>query len=184
MTRIDRRAFGLAMGGMLLAGCSNGIGNNGAARLDARADATLQYLYSTYPATRELADNASGMLVMPVVTKAGLGFGGSYGRGVLRIGRSSVDYYSAASASAGLQIGAQQYAHVLFFMTDEALAEFRRSPGWAAGANMEYAVKDGGGALRAQTTTSLAPVIAVIFGQAGLLVGATLEGMKYTRIIP
>jgi len=27
-------------------------------------------------------------------------------------------------------------------------------------------------------------VMAVIFGQAGLRVGATLEGVKYTRIIP
>ena len=33
-------------------------------------------------------------------------------------------------------------------------------------------------------STSLAPIIAVIFGQSGLHVGATLEGVKYTRIIP
>ena len=54
----------------------------------------------------------------------------------------------------------------------------------AAGADVEYVFKDQGGNLRAETTTSVAPVIAVIFGQAGLLVGATLEGVKYTRIIP
>ncbi|MEC8197220.1 MAG: twin-arginine translocation pathway signal, partial [Pseudomonadota bacterium] len=34
------------------------------------------------------------------------------------------------------------------------------------------------------TTNLLAPVIAVIFGQAGLKIGATLEGIKYSRIIP
>ena len=69
-------------------------------------------------------------------------------------------------------------------MTEDALMRFRRSPGWAAGADVEYVFKDQGGNIRAETTTSTAPVIAVIFGQAGALVGATLEGVKYTRIIP
>ena len=96
----------------------------------------------------------------------------------------TVDYYSAAKGSVGLQIGANQYAHVLFFMTDGALTEFRRSSGWAAGAGVEYVVVNEGGDISAETTNLLAPVIAVIFGQAGLKIGATLEGIKYTRIIP
>ena len=69
-------------------------------------------------------------------------------------------------------------------MTEESLLDFRRSQGWAAGADIEYAINDQGEVLRAETTTSLAPVIAVVFAQAGLRVGATLEGSKYTRIIP
>jgi lipid-binding SYLF domain-containing protein len=102
----------------------------------------------------------------------------------LRIGGTTVDYYSATRASLGPQLGAQQYAHVLFFMTEQALTEFRTSPGWAAGADLEYVAKDQGGNLSADTTTQLSPVIAVVFGQAGLLVGATLTGTKYSRIIP
>lgn len=184
MTILNRRAALLGLSATTLTACANGIGGDGAARIDARADATVQYMFSRYPGTRNLADSAAGMLVMPVVTKAGLGLGGAYGRGVLRIGQSTVDYYSAAAATAGLQIGAQQYAHVLFFMTEDALGEFRRSSGWAVGANMEYALNDEGQALRAESTTSMAPVIAVVFGQTGLIVGATLEGLKYTRIIP
>lgn len=184
MTILNRRTALLGLSATALSACANGIGSNGAARIDARVDATLAYMLSTYPGTRTLQNNAAGVLVMPVVTEAGLGIGGSYGRGALRIGPSTVDYYSAASASAGFQIGAQQYAHVLFFMTDEALREFRQSDGWAAGANMEYALRTDGGAIRAETTTSLSPVIAVIFGQAGLMAGATLEGVKYSRIIP
>lgn len=184
MTIISRRAALMGLGATGLSACANGIGSNGAARIDARVDATLAYMSERYPGTRRLEEVAAGILVMPVITEAGLGIGGSYGRGALRIGPSTVDYYSAAAASAGFQIGAQQYAHVLFFMTPQALAEFRSGPGWAAGANMDYALREDGGALRAETTTSLAPVIAVIFGQAGLMAGATLEGVKYTRIIP
>jgi len=166
------------------AACANGIGGNGPAIIDARVASTLEFMYTTFPGTQDLRAKSTGMLVMPLVTKAGFGLGGSYGRGALQINDVSVDYYSSASASVGLQIGAQQYAHVLFFMTEPALADFRRSSGWAAGADIEYAANDRGGNLGVDTTTVTSPVIAVVFGQAGLHVGATLEGTKYTRIIP
>ncbi|MCC5974060.1 MAG: twin-arginine translocation pathway signal [Rubellimicrobium sp.] len=181
---LTRRLFAGGALMTLLASCGNGIGSPGAATIDARVDSTLAFMFQTYPGTRELADKAAGMLVMPLVTEAGLGFGGSFGRGALRIGPSTVDYYSAAAASAGFQIGAQQFSHVLFFMTEDALMEFRTSPGWAAGANIVYAINDQGEMLRAETITSMSPVIAVVFAQTGLRVGATIEGTKYTRIIP
>jgi len=185
MSNLSRRSFALsAVAASTLAACGNGVGGAGAATIDARVDATLNQMYSTYPGTRDLAARASGVLVMPLVTEVGLGFGGSYGRGALRLGPSTVDYYSVASGSAGLQIGAQQFSHVLFFMTPESMSEFRRSQGWAAGADIEYAFREQSDMLRAETTTSLAPVIAVVFGQTGLRLGATLEGSKYTRIIP
>ena len=186
MGTITRRGLvaGLA-GATLVAGCGNGINSSGGAQIDARVDATLNYLFTNYPETQRLRDNSAGMLVMPLITEAGfLTVGGSYGRGALRIGGSTVDYYSATRASLGPQLGAQQYAHVLFFMTQQALREFRTSPGWAAGADLEYVARDEGGNLSADTTTQLSPVIAVVFGQAGLLVGATLTGTKYNRIIP
>ncbi|MEM7296494.1 MAG: hypothetical protein AAF330_07730, partial [Pseudomonadota bacterium] len=56
--------------------------------------------------------------------------------------------------------------------------------GWTAGAGIEYAFQDEGQAVSAQTVTALAPIVAVIFGQAGLRIGATVEGTKFTRIIP
>ncbi|MFP1645529.1 lipid-binding SYLF domain-containing protein [Pontitalea aquivivens] len=185
MTQISRRSL-LAMGGagLGLAACGNGIGNQGAARLDARVDATRDYLLQRYPGTQDLMGKASGILYMPLMTEAGFGIGGAYGRGALRINNVTVDYYSAASASVGFQIGAQQYAHALFFMTPEAMADFRRADGWELGADARYALPDRGGAIGAATTTALAPVIALVFGQAGLIAGASLAGTKYTRIIP
>ena len=96
----------------------------------------------------------------------------------------TVDYYSATSGSVGFQIGAQQYAHTLFFMTDEALASFRSSPGWSAGADAEYTLNENGENISADTTTSQSPIVALIFAQAGLMGGATVKGTKYNRIIP
>ncbi|MDF0594920.1 lipid-binding SYLF domain-containing protein [Psychromarinibacter halotolerans] len=185
MTIPSRRGFiaGLGSAGFLAA-CGNGVGSNGAQMIDARVDQTLNFLYSKYPQTTDLRDKSVGMLVMPLVTKAGFGLGGSYGRGALRVNNATVDYYSAAAGTIGLQIGAQQYSHVLFFMTTEALENFRRSPGWSAGADVEYTLNQNGENLSADTTTAMLPIIAVIFGQAGLIAGATLKGTKYTRIIP
>lgn len=182
---LTRRGLLAGGGAMLaLAACGNGVGSSGAARIDARVDATRDFLFSRYPGTRDLARRAQGILYMPLVTEAGFGIGGAYGRGALRINDVTVDYYSATRATFGLQIGAQQYGHALFFMTEGALAEFRRSDGWAAGADIRYALPDGGGSLGIETTTEMAPVVGIVFGQSGLIVGATVAGVKYTRIIP
>ena len=129
MTRIPRRAVLTGAAASLgLAACGNGVGSSGASNIDARVANSLKFLDDRYPGTRDLRNNAAGMLVMPLVTEASFGFGGAYGRGALRIDGVSVDYYSVVKGSGGLQIGAQQYAHVLFFMTQPALQEFRASP--------------------------------------------------------
>ena len=185
---VSRRGFmGLGAAGFLAA-CDNslignGVDSDGAAKVDARVDATRDYLFSNYPGTQDLAQTARGILFMPLLTEIGFGVGGGYGRGALRINDVTVDYYSATRATIGFQIGAQQYAHALFFMTEDALANFRRGNGWAAGADIRYATPQQGGSI-GKETTELDPVIGLVFGQQGLIAGATLSGVKYSRIIP
>ena len=67
-------------------------------------------------------------------------------------------------------------------MTDEALNDFRSASGWVAGADLSAAVLSQGEFITADTATTRQPITAVVFGQAGLLLGATLQGTKYTRI--
>ena len=192
MTQISRSSRTLSRRGLLtggaalatLAACGNPVGNFNAERLDSRVDATRDYLRQNHPELDSLFQDAQGILYMPLVTEAGLFIGGSFGQGALRINDATVDYYSATRLSAGLQIGAQQYAHVLFFMTPQALADFRAGEGWAASADIRYATPTQGGSAGVQTTTLFAPVIAVVFGQAGLIAGASLAGVRYQRIIP
>lgn len=183
---LTRRGFAVsALAGLTVtAACGNGVGSSGPATIDARVNATLEQMYSQYPNTVDLAAKSTGMLIMPLVTEAGFGFGGGYGRGALRVNNVTVDYYSNTKASAGFQIGAKQYAHVLFFMTQDALEDFRRSHGWTAGADLDYVLSDRGDSISADTNTLRSPILAAIFGQAGLYAGASLEGAKYTRIIP
>ncbi len=167
MQQISRR--GLLAGSsaaLLLAACDttvvgNGVGSRGAAQIDARVQATQQYLFGNFPGTRDLANRSRGVLIMPLVTEAGFGFGGGYGRGALQINGQTVDYYSTTRATFGLQIGAQQYAHALFFMTEAALGDFRRSNGWAAGADIRYATPEQGGSI-GKETTELDPVVGLV----------------------
>lgn len=189
MSSISRRRFIGTTGAMglgavgLLAGCANGVGNGGAQRLDARVDATRDFLFGRYPGTRDLAQKSAGVLYMPLITEAGFGIGGAFGQGALRINDITVDYYSTTRATIGFQIGAQQYAHALFFLTEAALGDFRRAPGWAASADIRYATPDQGASI-GKETTEVNPVVALVFGQSGLIAGATLAGSKYNRIIP
>jgi len=194
MSRFSRRAFAGLTLATFVAGCA-AVENvkealpkrnteDGAARIDARVDTTLEQMYLEYPETVQLSARASGILIMPLITEAGFGFGGGYGRGALRIDNVTQEYYSASFATMGLQIGAQQYAHALFFMTDDALANFRNSQGVEVGGNIDFTGGRQGETLRADTTTVLSEVVPLVFGQAGLRVGVTLDGTKYTRIFP
>ncbi|WP_425331313.1 YSC84-related protein [Paracoccus ravus] len=184
MKGLSRRNLLLGGAALGLAGCSNAVGQDADARLDARVDATRNYLLQNYPNEAALAQGARGVLYMPLMTEAGFGVGGAYGQGALRINNITVDYYSATQASVGFQIGAQQYAHVLIFQTDQALANFRSAPGWVAEADAYYTLPSRGMTTNIDTIRAQYPVVAVIFGQSGLMAGAAIAGTKYNRVIP
>ena len=182
-TGMTRRRLLLAGGaGLALSGCATGYGVGSASGTDARVAAIENYLLQTYPATAPMVQSAAGVLYMPLMTEVAFGPGAAYGEGALKAGGQTLDHYSAALATFGMQAGAQQYSHVLIFRTPEALASFRASPGWVAGAEAFYALPTGGATLGADTMALQYPVVAMIFGQSGLMAGAAIEGTKYTRI--
>ncbi|WBU62648.1 YSC84-related protein [Paracoccus aerodenitrificans] len=181
---LTRRGF-IAGGAVLtLAACNNGLATNATQTLEGRVNATLNELFAKYPNTRPIVENSRGVLVMPVMTQAAFGVGGTYGEGALRVNGTTADYYSAAQASIGLQAGARQFAHVLVFQTDAALQNFRAAPGWVAGAGAFYALPADGMSYGTDTITREHPVVAMVFGETGIMAGAAIEGTKYTRIIP
>jgi len=155
--------------------------------IDARVNLALEELYSDVPGARDLAREAAGILVMPKVVKGGFIVGGAYGEGALRVRTGdgytgNVAYYSVAAASLGLQAGVQETSHVLFFMTPKALERFRNASGWEAGVDAEITVLEQGANIGVDTTSHANPIVAIVFGADGLLLGASLEGSKYSRI--
>lgn len=180
MTNITRRAA--VLGTLALAGCASRVASS-RGEIDTRVANGLQELYDTIPGARSVADQAAGVLIMPRVNEGGFIYGASYGEGALLVRGATVDYFSVASASIGLQVGAQRYKHALFFMTPEALADFRTSDGWEVGLDAEYAIPNQSGAASVTSGTFNKPIYAVIYGQEGIIVGATLKGNKYSRIV-
>ncbi len=183
MTKWTRRSFIAATGAT--AACS-GAGtsvNAPRAEIDTNADAARAELFRTVPGAEQLAGRASGLLIIPNITEVGFMIGGSYGEGVLMIGQAKIDYFSFATASFGVQVGVQKFHHALFFMTQETLAGFRNSDGWQLGADAAFTTPDQAGVLGVSTSTINLPVHALVFGQKGLIVGATLEGAKYSRLM-
>jgi len=150
--------------------------------LDKGAADALQMLYRTNPFAQDLSKQARAILVFPNIVKAGLVFGGSYGEGVLRQNGRAVDYYNTASASWGLQAGAQSYGYALFLMNDKAVDYLRTSKGWEIGVGPTVVIVNEGVAKNLSTTTAKDDVYGFIFDQKGLMAGISLEGSKITRI--
>jgi lipid-binding SYLF domain-containing protein len=150
--------------------------------IDARVDLAIKELFATVTGAEELFNRAVGVLIMPNIVKGGLIVGGAYGEGALRIGGVSQEYYSVAAASIGFQIGVQTTKQALFFMTEDALARFRRADGWEAGVDAEVTFPGAGVNVGTDTTVRNAPIVGIVFGEDGLLAGASLQGSKYSRV--
>ncbi|MDR0244668.1 MAG: hypothetical protein LBJ65_23970 [Burkholderia sp.] len=185
-----KAAAAVMLGSLALAGCTTtpdkpeNASTSASKRqsIDASVNATLSRLYSTVPGSRELVAKSRGVLVFPNVLQAGLIIGGQSGNGALRVGGSTVGYYNTSSLSVGLQAGAQSKAIVFLFMTQDALDSFRKSEGWAAGADASVAVVKVGANGAVDTTTATAPVEVLVLTNAGLMGDLSVNGTKVTKL--
>jgi lipid-binding SYLF domain-containing protein len=180
----------LAFGSLALAGCSTTTKTGESAAtdmskrqsIDASIDGTMARLYTTVPGSRELVQKARGVLVFPSVLQVGFVVGGQYGEGALRVGGSSVGYYSTISGSFGLTAGAQSKALIFLFMTQDSLDKFRSSNGWAVGADASVALVKVGANGAIDSTTATAPVEAIVMTNSGLMGDLSLSGTKVSRL--
>ena len=181
------RKYILLLAGVLFLGLTLIVGSSmafakSAKEIDVSVDVTLEQFAKDVKGGAEFLKSAKGVLVFPSVIKAGIGIGGEYGEGALRIGGKTVDYYSTAAASIGFQLGAQSKRVLLVFMQDGALKKFRDSPGWEAGVDGSVALVELGAGGTIDTTNIKDPIIGFVFGNKGLMYNLTLEGSKYTKI--
>jgi lipid-binding SYLF domain-containing protein len=166
---------------VLLAGSAPG-GAGSAGEINAGVNATLDRIYRQIPGTRALAAKAAGVLVFPTVIKAGIGVGGEYGEGAMRVAGKSVAYYNTISASVGFQLGAQAKSVIIMFMTGDALASFQRIDGWKVGVDGSVALITVGAGGSFDTEKITSPVVGFILDNKGLMYNLTLEGSKISRI--
>jgi lipid-binding SYLF domain-containing protein len=191
---LSRRAFIVtsAGAGIVAAGCSSSepsspqaaqaANTSKRAEIDAGVNGAIAELNQKEPGSRQMMQQAKGMLVFPKVFKAGLVVGGEYGEGALRVANRSVEYYSASAGSFGLTAGAEQKSLFLLFMTDAALAQFRQSSGWTAGADASVAMISTGASGTATTQTAQRPVVGYVLSQGGLMLDASVNGTKISKL--
>ena len=179
VTRVMSQLFILLCCAGLLAGQ---VQAKSAAEIDIGVDETLKRFNREVQGGSRFLARASGVLVFPSVIKAGIGIGGEYGEGALRVAGKTVDYYSTAAASIGFQLGAQSKSIVIVFMTDRALSDFRKSEGWKAGVDGSVAVVEWGVGEDINTVDVKDPVVGFVFSNKGLMYNLTLEGSKFTRL--
>jgi lipid-binding SYLF domain-containing protein len=179
-----KRLFYIVMIGLLL---GLGIQHQAAAASAAEINVSVNEALKRFRADVDGGDvflkKAEGVLVFPKVYKAGIGIGGEYGEGALRIGGKTVEYYNTVSASIGFQLGAQAKTVILVFLEKQALNDFRKSDGWKAGVDGSVAVIKWGVGEDINTTDIKDPIIGFVFNNKGLMYNLTLEGSKFTKIV-
>ncbi|HEX2113822.1 MAG TPA: lipid-binding SYLF domain-containing protein [Alphaproteobacteria bacterium] len=133
-----------------------------------------------HPTLNNVLARAKAVLIIPSLLKAGFILGGEGGSGVLLARGASGEwsapaFYTLASGSIGLQIGAQD-AEVLFaVMTDKGLKQVIQSQ-FKLGADASIAVGPKGGGVEASTTLAMGADIYAFSRARGAFAGGSFEG--------
>ncbi len=135
--------------------------------IDVSVDVILEKFEKDVGGAKQFLADAKGVLVFPRVIKAGIGIGGEYGEGALRVGGKTVDYYSTAAASYGLQIGVQARTIMVVFLNADTLNRFRESEGFQVGVDGSVAILTIGAGASIDTRKINDPIVGFIFDQKG-----------------
>lgn len=181
-------AAAVAVFGVAFVGCTTtgpGAGGSTASSrssIDAQIDASLSKLYTSVQGSREMVAKSKGVLVFPSVVGGSFIVGAEYGRGALRVGGRTQDYYSTTAGSVGFQAGGQSKAVIYLFNTQEALDKFRNSKGWTVGADATVALATMGATGNVDSNTIQQPVVGFVLTNVGLEAGVSLQGAKISQI--
>jgi lipid-binding SYLF domain-containing protein len=151
-------------------------------QINRRVSASLLQFDAINPANEALGHKAAGMLVFPRVTKGGIGVGGEFGEGVLKVNGKTVAYYSVGAASVGLTLGLAKHSEIIMFMTQDSLNKFTAGEGWTIGADAGITVISAGASGSYDTQTQQKPILGFVFAEKGLIGDLSLEGSKISKI--
>jgi lipid-binding SYLF domain-containing protein len=144
-------------------------------QLVAEANATKATFVRTDPGLATFFAHAPGYVVFPGIGKGAVGVGGAHGNGVVYARQQPVGKASLSQISIGAQLGGQEYAEVIFFETQEALAHFMAGNFTFSGQVSAVALKSGASA-DAKYRDGVAVFTAT---KGGLMFDASVGGQKF-----
>ena len=119
--------FALTIG--LLVGCTTAPPSQESRNaLLENATVAMQDMNRVDPGVEALVRKGYGYALFPEVVKAGLGFGGGYGQGVVYEQGQHVGYADLTLGSVGAQIGGQTFSELIVFENKAAMDRFKLSP--------------------------------------------------------
>ena len=127
--------------------------------------------------------SAYGYAVFPTVSKAGMGMGGAYGKGVVfqrgllsAMEPKVVGFASLTQLTMGFQFGAQAYSEIIFFKDKQAIEEFKKGNYELNAQASAVAVKKG-----ASRNADYSQGVAIFtLPKGGLMAEASVGGQKFS----
>lgn len=150
------------------------------AEIDAGVAATLRDFYALDPGNHELVERAAGVLVLPNLTKAGIGLGAEFGEAVLWVDGRISRYYTVTGAALGALLGVGQRAELVLFMTSEARDDFIRNRRWTIDADAGAALASRGIGAQYPSLALGKPILCYVVNQQGLIGDISLAGLRIT----
>ncbi len=180
INKIPRRGLIAGAAALPIASSCGFLGTS--SNLDQRALAVREQVFQKYPSAAQASQQASATLLFPEIVKAGFAVGGSHGDGVMYVNNEIVARYNLTAASFGIQAGIESFSMMTLLMTPLSVQRFQQTLGFDVGADVEYALPREGVNYGTTANSIIHDVYVLIFNQAGLMVGATVQGAKYTQI--
>lgn len=179
MSSITRAVLVLTLATGLLVGCTTApLSPEARNTLIESATVAMQDMNRMDPGVEPLARKSYGYALFPEVVKAGLGFGGGYGQGVVYEQGQHVGYADLTLGSVGAQIGGQAFSELILFENKAAMDRFKLSPvDFTAGA--AAMILQNGASVNAAFIDGIAVIVRPI---TGAMAEATVGGQQFKYI--
>lgn len=172
--------------GLLASGCSSNkadLDSGEVAVLGAKTSAAVDKFVSETSGAQNLLNNSKGYLVCPKITKGGFIVGVEGGKCEMHINGQVVEYYRTRAAKFGFLAGIQSYSMILVFNSQPALDVFMTgNREWEIGVDASVAVANIGATGKLDTTNLNRDIVALVFGEKGLMADLSLEGANFKKL--
>jgi lipid-binding SYLF domain-containing protein len=141
-----------------------------------QAESAIARFKEKIPRTAMYFEKAHGFAILPAVTRAAIGFGGAYGKGLVIEGDTLIGKTSFWQFTSGLQLGAKNFSMIVFFKDKEALEYFKtRELQFAGQAGLDFVAYGVAG-----TPAYNEGVAIVTLTRLGLMGEFSYGGLKFT----